>query len=217
MTHPYKNYLICRDEYFADPTAVIELSHMVNYNRSTYFPGERTGNLLGMEDQKIKDFADWFSNRISFDIFPGISMYEVMLCFHRNFPNQDPYYNRGLIHNDVGNLAGLIYLTPGEHDLDTGTSIFDNDSIPRTEPHELDTDAAALKQFYMYDKTTPEYVKGFDHNLQMFATGETIRVGNKFNRLIAYDSKMWHRPNSFATSVNKPRLTLLFFVSQFSY
>jgi hypothetical protein len=150
MTHPYKNYLICRDDYFDNPEQVIELSNHVNYSRSTYFPGERTGNLLGMEDKKIKDFADWFANRLSFDIFPGIRMFELMLCFHRNFPSPDPYYNRGLIHNDVGNLAGLIYLTPGEHDLNTGTSIFDNDTIPRTEPTELDTDAAALKEFYLF-------------------------------------------------------------------
>ena len=53
MTHPYKNYLICRDDYFDNPEQVIELSTHVNYSRSTYFPGERTGNLLGMEDKKI--------------------------------------------------------------------------------------------------------------------------------------------------------------------
>lgn len=217
MTHPYKNYLIVRDNYFENPEAVIELSKQVNYSRATYYPGERTGNLLGIEDKHIKNFADWFADRISFDIFPGIRMYELMLCFHRNFPSDNPYYNRGLIHNDVGNLAGLIYLTPGEHNLDTGTSIFDNESIPRTEPCELDTDAEALKEFYLYDNITPNYVKGFENNLKTFESGETIRVGNKFNRLIAYDSKLWHRPNSFKTEVNQPRLSLLFFVSQFSY
>jgi hypothetical protein len=217
MTHPYTKYLICRDDYFDNPEHVIELSKHMNYSRSTFYPGERTGNLLGMEDKKIKEFADWFADRLSFDIFPGIRMFELMLCFHRNFPNKDPYYNRGLIHNDWGNLAGLIYLTPGEHDLNTGTSIFDNDTLPRTEPCELDTDAAALKEFYLYDNTTPDYVKGFEHNLKIFESGETIRVGNKFNRLIAYDAKLWHRPNSFATSVDQPRLSLLFFVSQFSY
>jgi hypothetical protein len=216
MTHPYKHYLICRDNYFEDPTAVVELSKSLNYSRSTYFPGKRTGNLLGFDDPIIKNFADWFANRISHDVFPGISMYELYLCFHINEPCSDQRFNKGLIHNDYGNLAGLIYLTPGEENIDTGTSIFasDNDSI---DAKELPTDAEAMKEFYLYDRITPEFIIGFENNRQSFESRETIRIGNRFNRLIAYDSKMWHRPNSFSTELNSPRLSLLFFVSQFNY
>ncbi len=216
MTHPYKNYLICRDNYFDDPDSVVEMSKSLNYARSTYFPGKRTGNLLGFEDPYIKNFADWFANRISHDVFPGISMYELYLCFHIYEKCPDPKFNKGLIHNDYGNLAGLVYLTPGEENINTGTSIFASDNAI-TDAKELPTDAEAMKQFYLYDKITPEFILGFENNRQSFESRETIRVGNKFNRLIAYDSKMWHRPNSFSTESNTPRLALLFFVSQFNY
>jgi hypothetical protein len=217
MTHPYKDYFICRDNYFEKPNEIIELSKTLNYARSTYYPGERTGNLLGFEDPAVKNFADWFANRLSYDIFPGISLYELYLCFHVNVPCSDPQYNKGWIHNDYGNLAGLVYLTPGEDDLNTGTSMFNSDSESLTDVNELKTDAAALKEFYLYDKITPEFATGFENNRQMFEHRETIRIGNKFNRIIAYDSKMWHRPNSFTTTSETPRLSLLFFVSQFNY
>ena len=215
MTHPFKNYLICRDNYFANPEDVIKLSEsdLFTYERSDYYPGKRTKNLLAFEDPFIKGFADWFAEGVGNHIFPGISMYELYLCFHINLPFSDPKYNKGWIHNDTGNLAGLIYLTPGEENLDTGTSIFEADG----EISELPTDYAGLKEFYLNDNITQDYIKGFENNRKIFESRETIRIGNKFNRLIAYDSKMWHAPNSFATSINTPRLTLLFFVSQFNY
>lgn len=215
--HPYQNYLICRDNYLDKPEDIVEMSKSLNFSRSTYYPGKRTGNLLGFEEPEIKKFADWFANRISLDVFPGIRMFEFFLCFHINEPCKDPYYNRGWIHNDYGNLAGLIYLTPGEENLDTGTSIFNPDCNNIDEIQELPTDQEGLKNFYLYDNITSDYIAGFEHNLKLFEDKETIRIGNKFNRLIAYDSKLWHRPNSFTTEVNTPRLSLLFFVSQFSY
>jgi hypothetical protein len=216
MIHPYNNYLICRDNYFEDPNAVVELSKSLNYSKSTYFPGRRTGNLLGFNEPIIKNFADWFANRISYDVFPGISMYELYLCFHINEPFTDPQYNKGWIHTDYGNLAGLVYLTEGEEHIDTGTSMFVGEGDP-SDSKGLPTDSDALKDFYLYNKVTPEFAAGFENNKQVFEARETIRIGNKFNRLIAYDSKMWHRPNSFSTETNSPRVTLLFFISQFNY
>ena len=216
MTHPYKNYLICRDEYFENPDSLIDLSRTLDYSKSTYFPGTRTGNLLGSEDAVVKNFADWFAGKIGYDIFPGISMYELYLCFHINNPCADERFNKGWIHNDHGNLAGLVYLTPGEENIDTGTSIFASENDV-TDVKELPTDAVALKEFYLNNEITTEYITGFENNRQAFESRETVRIGNKFNRLIAYDSKMWHRPNSFSTKSNLPRLSLLFFISQFNY
>lgn len=217
MSHPYTGYLVCRDNYFTNPEEVIKLSKMCNFSRSTYYPGIRTGNLLGIEDPGIKDFADWFADRVSIDVFPLIRNFEFFLCFHINEPCDDMNYNKGWIHTDYGNLAGLVYLTEGESDMNTGTSIFDPDRTDINDIQELPTDKEALKNFYLHEKITPEYVTGFKNNLDLFESKETIRIGNKYNRLIGYDSKLWHRPNSFTTVSNAPRLTLLFFVSQFNY
>ena len=141
----------------------------------------------------------------------------MFLCFHINDPCSDARLQSGFIHNDYGNLAGLVYLSPGEDNLETGTSMFNGDGIDPILCDMLPTDLDACKSFYLDGKITPEYILGLEHNRSLFEHRETIRIGNKYNRLIAYDSKMWHRPNSFVTSTGNDRLTLLFFVSEFKY
>jgi hypothetical protein len=217
MTHLYKNYLICRDDYLSKPEDVIAMANTLEFHKSTYFPGRRTGNLLAMEDPEIKKFADWFADRISYDVFPGISQYEIYVCFHINDVYKDSRFDKGWIHADYGNLAGLIYLTPGENNLNTGTSIFAGENVDPLSCGELPTDAEARLKFYLDETVTPEFVDGFERNRVLLEDLETIKIGNKFNRLIAYDSKMWHRPNSMSTTTGDPRLTLLFFISQFNY
>jgi hypothetical protein len=211
MTHPYTNYLITRDNYLSDPESIIELSKIQTYNRASYYPGLRTDNLLASKDPVTKDFAHWFTNNLSYNVFPGISMYETYLCFHINEISKHKDYNYGWIHSDVGTLAGLVYLTPNESNLDTGTSIFKLTGST----DELPGDAAARAAFSFNDELTDDYIKGFKSNQSQFK--ETIRVGNQYNRLVAYDSQMYHRPNNYVTETNQPRLTLLFFISKFNY
>lgn len=213
MRHPFEKYLMTRDDYLEKPFDVIEMSKTLTYNRSPVFPGARTDNLLSSADPEIKKFAQWFTNELSYNVFPGISLYETFLCFHVYDLCSEDALNVGWVHNDYGNLAGLIYLTPDEESIDTGTSIFTGDvSLP-----ELPGDALAREKFHLQGEITPEFRAGFERNQSLFAGKETIRVGNKFNRLVAYDSKMWHRPNNYATSIGEPRLSLLFFISTFNF
>lgn len=212
--HPFEKYLITRDDYLEKPYDLIEMSKDIQFNRSPVFPGARTDNLLASPNPEIKKFAEWFTNQISYDIFPGIFLYETYLCFHKYDLYEEEEFNIGWIHNDVGNLAGLIYLTPEEDNINTGTSIFSD--VP-VQPEELPTDARARELCYVEKIITPEFKSGFDRNKQIFESKETIRVGNKFNRLVAYDSKMWHRPNNYGTACGETRLSLLFFISQFNY
>jgi hypothetical protein len=216
-THPFKNYLVVRDDYFEKPKDLILMSKDLDYHRSIFYPGKRTGNLLAMEDPEINRFANWFADKVSYNVFPGIQEYEMFVCFHINDPCPDDRLKKGFIHNDHGNLAGLVYLSQAESNLETGTSIFSGDGVDPLTAGMLPTDTEACKSFYLDGLITPEYVKGLENNRSIFEHTETIKIGNRFNRLIAYDSKMWHRPNSFVTSTNEERLTLLFFVSQFKY
>jgi hypothetical protein len=209
LNHPFENYLICRNNYLPDPDAVAELAEGLYYQRATCYPGRRTDNLLTSSNPKIKEFAEWFADRLGFDIFPGISLYNTFLCFHINEPHENEEFNVGWIHNDYGNLAGLIYLTAEEDNFDSGTSIFTGYG------EEHPTDAEARKTFHYTNELTEAYITGFRRNRSMFQ--ETIKVGNQYNRLVAYDSKMYHRPNSFSTATKNPRLSLLFFVSEFTY
>lgn len=212
MRHPFEKYLVTRDDYLEKPYDVIEISKTQDFQRATYYPGQRTDNLLSSTDPEVKKFAEWFTNRLSLDVFPGIFNYEMFLCFHINEPCPVEEFNKGWIHNDYGNLAGLVYLTPGEDNINTGTSIFTGSGA-----EEISTDAEARAKFHFEGKITPNFELGFKRNRDFFESKETLRVGNKFNRLVAYDSKMWHRPNSYSTSISEPRLSLLFFISKFNF
>lgn len=209
MIHPFKNYLVCRDNYLNNPTAVIDLADRLEYKHATEYPGKRTDNLMASNDVEVREFGKWFADRLSYNVFPGISMYEITVSFHINEVYEHSELNSGWIHNDIGNLAGLVYLTPDESNLDSGTSMFNGYA------EELPDDAEARRKFHFTGEVTPEYLTGFKRNQTQFK--ETIRIGNQYNRLIAYDSKMFHRPNSFITSTGAPRLTLLFFISKFNY
>lgn len=209
MTHPFKDYLVCRNNYLEDPDKIALLAKGLDYSRSIYFPGLRTDNLFISKNLEIKKFANQFADRLSVDVFPGISRFQIFLCFHINEENSDKNLNQGWIHNDTGNLAGLIYLTKDESNFETGTSVFNGygDEAP--------ADAEARRKFHIDKEITPEYIDGIERNRNFFT--ETIRIGNQYNRLLAYDAKMFHRPNSFSTAVNKPRLSLLFFITEFFY
>lgn len=213
MRHPFEKYIVIRDDYLKLPHDVIEISKHLKYQRAPYYPGKRTENLMAHKDSEVTKFAQWFSGELSYNVFPGIIDFELYLCFHINDPCNDPRYNYGWIHNDFGNLAGLIYLTEGEENIDTGTSIFTGEVIGE----ELPTDKDAREKFHFQGEITPEFVMGFERNQQFFADKETVRIGNKFNRLVGYDSQMWHRPNSYSTTIGQPRLSLLFFISRFTF
>jgi Family of unknown function (DUF6445) len=210
--HPFIDYVICRNNYFNNPEIVVELSKKVEYSGAEVYPGVRSGNLLASDIPIVKDFAIWFANRLGIDIFPGITNYETAIYFHINNSIDDLEVNHGWIHKDIGNLAGLVYLTEQESNFDSGTSIF-NSNVNTID--DLPEYMYAWREFNITRKPTDKIKEGFKLNNLQFT--ETIRIGNQYNRLIAYDSKLSHRPNSFSTNVENPRLTLLFFISRFNY
>lgn len=210
--HPFVDYVICRNNYFKNPEIVIELSKKVEYSGAEVYPGIRSGNLLASDIPIVKDFAIWFSNRLGIDIFPGITNYETAIYFHINKSIDDPEVNYGWIHKDFGNLAGLVYLTEQELNFNSGTSIFNCNTDTVDDLLEY---MPAWRELNVTSEPTDKIKEGLRLNNLQFT--ETIRIGNQYNRLIAYDSKLSHRPNSFSTSTSQPRLTLLFFISQFDY
>lgn len=209
MNHPFIDYLICRNNYLEDPYLAVDLSFKQTFRKNEQYPGYRTENLLSLQDFETKTFAENFSNRISNDVFPGIFNYSMSLYFHINETNSNEFLNQGWIHKDSSLLAGLIYLTPEENNFDSGTSIFAGNNT------ETLNDIEIRKKYNMSGEATDEYLNSLKNNWNNFQ--ETVRIGNVFNRLIAYDSKMYHRPNRYSTSVGKPRLSLLFFISRFEF
>jgi hypothetical protein len=211
IAHPLAGTVVCKNKFFNNPDKVLELSKRQTYEKSERYPGKRTINLLESTDIETNNFAIFVAKKIAREVFPGISQFVIHISFHINESFDDNDANIGWIHNDDVTLAGLVYLNPYEINFDSGTSIFlkkgeENFSVP---------DFQSRKLFNSTSIVTDEYKQDLKSNHTHFE--ETIRIGNAYNRLIAYDSNLWHRPNTFKVNVVEPRTTLLFFIDRYEF
>jgi hypothetical protein len=210
-THPLAGSVICKNNFFNNPDKVLELSKKQKYEKSPRYPGKRTINLLESFDPETKEFAVFFAKKIAREVFPGISQFVIHISFHINELYSDDEANIGWIHNDDVTLAGLVYLNPLETNFNSGTSIF----LKKGEESFAIPDFKSRKEFNTTSVVTDEYKQDLKNNHSQFE--ESIRIGNVYNRLIAYDSNLWHRPNTFKVDVDEPRTTLLFFIDQYQF
>jgi hypothetical protein len=208
--HVFKNYIVSRNNYFKHPDKVVEISSRQQYERSTLYPGLRTQNLLESTDLETQQFAVNFANNIKVDIFPGISKFLIDIRFHINDQYNNEEVNSGWIHNDDCDLAGLIYLTKGEINFLNGTSIFNKVGAEDF----VSDDFISRQDFNLKNQINEQYIKDLKNNWSQF--DESIRIGNQYNRIVAYDAKLFHRPNSYLTTSGNKRLSLVFFIKGFT-
>lgn len=209
--HKFSNYLYVKDNFFKSVNKVLELSLKQKYSKSEIYPGLRTDSLFDSADDETRNFASYFAQRIKHDVFSGLTNFMLDIRFHINENFDDDMANIGWIHSDPSDLAGLVYLTPLEENFNTGTSIF----IKKTDNDFETIDFDSRLAFNELNEITEQYKTDLKNNWSNF--DETIRVGNRYNRLVAYDAKSYHRPNNFKTSIESPRRSLLFFIKGFSY
>lgn len=211
MNHPLVDYLHVKNNFFNNPLKVYNLSLNLKYERAANFPGQRTENLLTSNNWAAKQFAIYFAKKIAREVFPGISQFVTHICFHINDTYDDDEANNGWIHNDDVTLAGLVYLNPTERSFSSGTSVF----YKITEGEFNAGDFPSRKEFNLTAKSSEQYLQDLAENHKHFE--ETIRVGNVFNRLVAYDAKLYHRPNNFKTLCGEPRRSVLFFIDKYEF
>ena len=209
MAHAYTNMTICKNDFFTNPDKVLPLFDKQDYVQSASFPGKRTHNLLESNNNETKNFALFFVQKICDEIFPGIHKMMIDVRFHVNEEYDISKANEGWIHKDDADLAGVVYLTKDEVSFYTGTSLFIKNT---TEEFEVE-DFKSRQDFNLSGVPSPEYLKDLETNHNTFT--ETIRVGNLYNRLIAYDAKLFHRPNRYNLSCNNARQSIVFFVKGF--
>jgi hypothetical protein len=208
--HPFSNYAVCRNNFFKNPYKVLELFDKQTFSRSPLYPGSRTENLFKIANRETQEFAMYFANRIKVDVFPGIQNFMIDVRLHINDIYHDIDANQGWIHNDEANLAGIVYLNSGEVNFSNGTSIFNKVTADSFGVDDFDH----RHEFNLSKKLTPEYLIELKENWRHFE--ETIKFGNQFNRLVAYDAKLFHRPNSFTTNTKELRKSIVFFIQDFS-
>jgi hypothetical protein len=206
MTHSYNNLIVCKNDFFKNPEKVLSLFDKQTYIKSSAFPGERTDNLLESQDPDTKNFALFFAQKLCDEIFPSIHKLMIDIRFHINCSYSNQETNYGWIHADDADLAGLVYMSQLECSLDTGTSIFSKN----TEGNFGVDDFASRQEFNLTGISTEQYIDDLKNNHKTFT--ENVRVGNMYNRLIAYDAKLYHRPNRYNLDSKESRKSIVFFI-----
>jgi hypothetical protein len=213
MKHYYSDYVISKNNFFDNPEYVVELSRSLDYNFvDKSFPGRRTENIGLIDSQICQDFTEYFIKKIVSTVYTKIKSFVIDVRFHKSDCfSDDPtdITNTGWVHTDHELLAGLIYLNPDIKDFDSGTSIFNptlKDVIPPDPIREQFNRDHKSVDLHEYKKALVNYNNQFS---------ESLKVGNEFNRLITYDSKIYHKPNNYFVSKDNTRLTLLFVISEY--
>jgi len=196
------------DNFFDNPDAVRELALQQEFKPSEYglWPGKRTKQLHEISHS----LHDTVCNRL-FSLFYNFKTEGIRWKVEGSFQKVDKSYNTGWVHADTDQsiLSGIIYLTPNA-DIKSGTSIYrQKPSDPFARIKHVDAKAANYKN--EISNTDIEKYR-LENNAQF---EETIKVGNVYNRLLAFDSHMLHAAQDFFgdESEDNERLTLVLFAT----
>jgi len=209
MTHDFKDIMICKDNFFVNPDKVLALFDEESFFKSESYPGIRTNNLLESANESCRNFGLFLAKKICDEIFPGIHGLMIDARFHINHVYNNSTANEGWIHSDEADLAGLVYLSKNERSLHTGTSLFVKD----TKGDFAVKDFVSRQEFNLTDVPSEEYINDLKENHTNFT--ETVRVGNMYNRLVAYDATIFHRPNRYNLDSDETRKSIVFFIRGF--
>lgn len=194
--------VICIDNFYDDPDAVVDYAMSCDYSVvGPNYPGARTEPLFLINPDFYQNIFCKKLMSVLFDLNNTSVNFSIDTRFHKiNKISDDFDINLGGIHTDGGPdgsempFAGVIYLNKN-YDLDCGTSIFKK----KTEiPLEFDT---MQKEWSQYANNNKKQYRDY------FI--ETIRFQNIYNRMILYDSCHIHAINKLA--VDDSRLTQVFF------
>lgn len=190
------------DSFFENPFEVRNYALTQEFNTDPEFswPGKRTAPMHTI-NQKLFDFVINKSLRL---FYPATEQYQYEASMYFQMSNQQ--FGKGWVHADVDHLiTGIIYLNPTAT-LDSGTSIYQAKNTGADPIH------SNIKQDFHMGKIE-NCDEARDENNNQFE--ETVVIKNKFNRLVLFDSHLFHSANEFVgNSIDTDRLTLVFFISK---
>jgi len=210
--HPYSDFLFCKDNFFKNPSTVLALADSLDYTvTSESFPGIRTENIATSNNSMCLNFANDFIESLVTQIYKDIVSMTIDIRFHR-YPLysqsiSDPF-NQGWVHTDHELLAGVCYLNEEVANFSAGTSFYmpKTSDIPTISDIREDFNKNLPVDRTMYSNAVTSHNSLFE---------KTLTIGNMYNRLVTYDSKIFHKPDNFFIGNAESRTTLLFVISDY--
>lgn len=199
-----KNYIIPTtivDDFFDDPELVRKFALGQEYkpDPDLKWPGTRSAELHSVD-------PSFFGNTIQrfFQLFyPAES--ELRWAATANFQKVPKSYEQGWAHVDSALITGIVYLDNESVEPDAGTVIYQ----PKNAGVSLIHRDKVIESFKNTENTSQYSAYRKENNNQF---DESIVVKNRFNRLLAFDSHMYHAASNFSGDGDNSRLTLVFFI-----
>lgn len=199
------------DNFYDNPEEVIKYAESLEYHKDPEgsFPGSRTLP-LHMLNEELNHLSSVRFLSLFFDLNVSLVNALVLTQFQKIEPfseDKNSILNEGWIHVDDAVLAAaVVYLSP-DADPSCGTSFYK--LKPDVNFTDIDLDTNTRRKFYKTGVVSENYydvLKKYNSNFV-----ETVSVKNYCNRIVAYDSNVYHKATTHFNN-NKPRLTQTFFL-----
>lgn len=200
------------DDFFDNPEWVRSWALSLDYEKNSKgaWPGKRSKSLHEIDPK----FFEFVINRfMSLYYYNGVDLRSADPSFRFSwvarayFQSVDSSYGEGWIHRDQNSLiTGIIYLNQ-DYNLDAGTTIYTRKT--GFDIVNQETKQGLFKQEISYEQA----IADLKENQNQFE--ESVVLKNKFNRLVAFDSGLYHAASSFIDKEQQQdgeRLTLVFFI-----
>lgn len=189
--------LIVIDDFFPDPHAVRKQALESRFDFIAQFPGMRT---KGIPEEQSMAMKSIFEDILGFSIpawntFSGKPKENMNTSFQICME-----YDTTWVHHDYTDWAAICYLTP-DADPDSGTGLFTH----------IETGVSA------WDKDDPRTdINNTPDMYDLFKWECNAEIKNKFNRLVLYPGKLYHRSMKpgFGNNYINGRLTQVFFFNE---
>ena len=195
------------DDFFDYPDAVREFALQQEYltDPQNKWPGKRSKFLHELNPVL-------FNTTIAkvFSLFYDLKQIEVKWVVLASFQLVGEEYQEGWVHRDENICTGIIYLS--NQVCNSGTTLY----------RPIDPVNAVLKNankkyesFNNTDLVTSVKNCRLENNKQF---RPTVTIENEYNRLVLFDSHLYHSANNFyGSEVESNRLTLVFFVNRLDF
>lgn len=200
MIYDYPTIVV--DNFFKDPNEIR------NFALKFKFEPCDVGTFSGIRTESLHITHTNFFKRVCSKILDCYSIpyhnFSASMHFHLT---DEKFGDSGWVHTDASNnlppgLASIIYLNPDNNSIDTGTNLYKLNNLDYG--HE---DIKDMKLSFIESRDKAD----IRHKANLNYT-PTVKIGNFYNRMIAYDSRTPHAGSSyFGNDRNTSRLTLLTF------
>lgn len=190
------------DDFFENPDEVVAFANSLEYSKDPMnaWPGYRTKSLFHVNKKFYDTFCyKFFSLFVDVENDPSIR-WESSLFFQKVSNN----YRNGWTHTDAPlQFTAIVYLNKN-YTLNSGTSIMAKKNLC------VDSSWKEKEEFYktgIETDATKQYKEQLENQFE-----ESIIIRNRYNRLIAFESHLYHKAQDY--DMNEERLTLIMFVSK---